>query len=371
MTAISLVLGIGFGLYSNLPAPPLQLPLTGRVVTSHGKLVAGFPITLEANRTSFTQEIPSDLPPAHVAQVRALDFPATGGAIFNAIWPQHPIHQIAAIFTCSVQVEHSGNYSFELESDDGAQLFIDGQSAVSNDGMHRLQSTRSTVFLHGRDQGGKSGKHEFRLAYFQRVGPAALRLTWCKQAGLGQFPFTPVGGIVDGVAKTSRWRAQFYIINSEFRTTVTREDGSFVLNPVSRLQKFILTAGFQGDLLAPERHTNDGTAQRNFILRSSPPRIQLQGDVQMVADNSVLLRSAVSDHQTSSWALRLSIRSSNPSLLPLNDSNIDGVGGTRTIRLQPASGQTGSATITLTVENEEGLSASTIFVVTVNPRNGP
>jgi hypothetical protein len=90
----------------------------------------------------------------------------------------------------------------------------------------------------------------------------------------------------------------------------------------------------------------------------------------MTADTTVLLRLAVSDHQSSSWSLRVSIGSSAPSLLPLNDSNIEGVGGTRTIRLQPASGQTGSATVTLTVVDEEGLNASTTFVVTVNPRTG-
>lgn len=370
LTSLSLILGIGFGVYRSIPPKPLQLPLTGRVVTPTGKPVAGFPISLEGNRLLLTREIPADLPPAHVAHVKALDFPATNGAIFDTLWPQHPINQIAAIFTCLVEVEHSGDYIFELESDDGAQLFIDGQPAVSNDGMHGLQSTRSSVFLQGPDQGSRTGKHEFRVAYFQRIGPTALRLTWSKQAGPGLFPFTPVGGIVDGVAKASRWSAQFYVISNESRTTVTREDGSFALNPVSRLQQFTLTAGLPGDLVSPKRHTNDGTARCDFTLLSSPPRIQVQGNVQMTADTTVLLRLAVSDHQSSSWSLRVSIGSSAPSLLPLNDSNIEGVGGTRTIRLQPASGQTGSATVTLTVVDEEGLNASTTFVVTVNPRTG-
>ncbi len=371
LTSISLILGIGFGIYRSIPPAPLQLPLTGRVMTPAGKPVAGFPITLEGNRLLLTREIPTDLPPAHVAQVEALDFPATSGAVFNTLWPQHPINQIAAVFTCSVQVEHSGEYLFELESDDGAQLFIDGQPAVSNDGMHGLQSTRGSVFLQGRDHVSRVGRHDFRVAYFQRIGPAALRLTWCKQTGAGQFPFRPVGGSIDGIAKASRWQAQFHVISNEHRTTVTREDGSFTVNPVSRLQQFILTAGFKGDLLSPERHTNDGSAQHDFILQASPPRIQVQGNLQMVADTTVFLRLAVSDHESPSWALRLSLTSSVPSLLPLDDSNIEGVGGMRTFRLQPASGQTGSATVTLTVEDESGLKASTVFLVTVNPRSGP
>ena len=371
LTSISLILGIGFGIYRSIPPTPLQLPLTGRVVTPTGKPVAGFPISLESNRLLFTREIPSDLPPAHVAHVRALDFPVTSRAIFDTLWPQHPINQIAAIFTCSVQVEHSGDYVFDLESDDGAQLFIDGKPAVSNDGMHSLQSTRSSVFLQGRDHGSGAGKHEFRVTYFQRIGPTALRLNWCKQTGPGLFPFTPVGGIVKGIAKASRWNAQFYIISNETRTTVTRDDGSFTLNPVSRLQQFTLTAGIPSDLVSPKRHTNDGTARHDFLLQSSPPRIQVQGNVQMVADTTVLLRLAVSDHQSSTWTLRVTGGSSLPSLLPLNESNIEGVGETRTIRLKPAAGQTGKATVTLTVEDEEGLSASTIFDVSVGPRAGP
>jgi len=371
LTSLSLLLGLGFGIYRSIPPKPLQLPLTGRVATSDGKPVAGYPIALEASRLLFTQEIPADLPPAHVADVKALDFPVTSGAIFNTIWPHHPIHQIAALFTCTVQVEHSGHYFFELESDDGAQLSIDGNPAVSNDGMHGLQSTSSLVFLEGGEHGSKPGRHEFRVAYFQRIGPTALRLNWSKQAGPGLFPPTPVGGIIDGVAEASRWHARFYIISNESRTTVTREDGSFALNPVSRLQQFTLTAGLPGDLVSPKRHTNDGTAQRDFILQSSPPRLQVQGNVQMAADTTVTLALAVSDYQSASWALRLSIRSSNPSLLPLDESHIGGVGGNRTVRLQPASGQTGSSTVTLILEDQEGLSASTSFVVTVNPRSDP
>src|SRR5438128_8573496 len=64
-------------------------------------------------------------------------------------------------------------------------------------------------------------------------------------------------------------------------------------------------------------------------------------------------------------------RSSNPDLVP--DANIlfGGSGSNRTVTLRPATNQFGSTTITLTVTDGDGGTASASFLLTVNSVNDP
>ena len=71
----------------------------------------------------------------------------------------------------------------------------------------------------------------------------------------------------------------------------------------------------------------------------------------------------VGDPDTSVSALIVTAVSSNPALVPLSGIALGGFGAARTVTVTPAAGQTGAATITLTV-SDGVLSASTSFVVT-------
>jgi len=62
-----------------------------------------------------------------------------------------------------------GDYAFELISDDGSKLFIDGNLVVDNDGAHTSQSKTGNVNL-------GAGKHKIRVDYFQATGAIELRL---------------------------------------------------------------------------------------------------------------------------------------------------------------------------------------------------
>jgi hypothetical protein len=62
----------------------------------------------------------------------------------------------------SFRVSQPGRHAFRLKADDGAQLFIDGQLVVDNDGMHEAISRRGEVELSG-------GLHRIRVWYFQGV----------------------------------------------------------------------------------------------------------------------------------------------------------------------------------------------------------
>ncbi|HEX2852909.1 MAG TPA: immunoglobulin domain-containing protein [Opitutaceae bacterium] len=73
----------------------------------------------------------------------------------------------------------------------------------------------------------------------------------------------------------------------------------------------------------------------------------------------------VADVDTSVSALTLSGSSSNPTLIPNAAISFGGSGASRTVTLLPAAGQTGTATITVTV-SDGALTASTNFLVTVS-----
>jgi len=57
-------------------------------------------------------------------------------------------------------IEKPGVYRFALTSDDGAQLYIDDQLVVDNDGMHPPRTQEGEVELSG-------GVHRLRVPYFQ------------------------------------------------------------------------------------------------------------------------------------------------------------------------------------------------------------
>src|SRR5262249_45765305 len=69
--------------------------------------------------------------------------------------------------------------------------------------------------------------------------------------------------------------------------------------------------------------------------------------------------------------LTVNADSSNKALLPNANIFIQGSGPNRTVILVPAAGQTGLSTVTLTVQDQAGLSANTTFNLRVIPVNHP
>ena len=77
------------------------------------------------------------------------------------------------------------------------------------------------------------------------------------------------------------------------------------------------------------------------------------------------LAFTISDDSTSVENLTISAASSNTTLLPLSGITLGGSGASRTVSLAPATGQSGSAWVTLTVTDSGGKPASTIFSLSV------
>ena len=76
-----------------------------------------------------------------------------------------PHDRIAARWTGLVKVEHTGDYTFTSNSDDGSFVYIDGNLVVNNGGLHAPQTRSGTVAL-------GPGFHSIRVDFFENSGGA-------------------------------------------------------------------------------------------------------------------------------------------------------------------------------------------------------
>lgn len=77
-------------------------------------------------------------------------------------------------------IPSDGSYDFNLVSDDGSRLFIDGQEVIDNDGLHPTRSRSGSIYL-------TEGTHDIHIDYFQ--GPRyyiTLQLFW-RMDGTGPY----------------------------------------------------------------------------------------------------------------------------------------------------------------------------------------
>ncbi len=83
---------------------------------------------------------------------------------------QNVVENFAIHFRGKLAVDTPGTYMFELYSDDGAKLYINGKLVVDNDGTHGPQSRRTHLTL-------TAGFHPVEIHYFQ--GPRyQIALQW-------------------------------------------------------------------------------------------------------------------------------------------------------------------------------------------------
>ncbi len=74
-------------------------------------------------------------------------------------------------FSGYLKVAQTGVYTFSLEANDGAVLFINDRIIIDNDCGHRAQKLDTKIGL-------KKGWHPIKVNYFQQGGAKSLNLTW-------------------------------------------------------------------------------------------------------------------------------------------------------------------------------------------------
>lgn len=125
----------------------------------------------------------------------------------------------------------------------------------------------------------------------------------------------------------------------------------------------------------------DGTSQavpRSFTLTvnavNDAPTISTVPDQAIAEDSSTGdLPFTVGDVETPVAALVVEAQSSNTALVPASGIALGGSGATRTVRVTPAANQSGTAVITIRVQDADipSLSAISVFTVTVLPVDDP
>ncbi len=111
-----------------------------------------------------------DGPPAAVKTFTNIDFWVTD-YFPPPEWPEGVYDEFGARYVGRVFVPSSGTYTFYVASDDGSQLFVDGQLLVNND------------YLHGRVERGAlinltAGHHWIEARMFDHFGYAALTVSY-------------------------------------------------------------------------------------------------------------------------------------------------------------------------------------------------
>ena len=129
-----------------------------------GDLTAEY-FTIDAATKSLDQ-IDFDGEAVHTERVSEID-ENSGGSFYRGGTGDH----FAARYSGEFETSATGEYTFNLKSDDGSRLFIDGKQVIDNDGLHGTVEKTATVSL-------EAGLHKVELIYFEKSGGAVVDLDW-------------------------------------------------------------------------------------------------------------------------------------------------------------------------------------------------
>ena len=80
-------------------------------------------------------------------------------------------------FTFDIEIATAGQYTFHSSSDDGSQVWVNGQLVVNNDGLHALKDVAGATTL-------AAGMHQVVVTYFEKGGQQGLEVDVTSPAGL-------------------------------------------------------------------------------------------------------------------------------------------------------------------------------------------
>jgi hypothetical protein len=76
-------------------------------------------------------------------------------------------NNFAVRWTGSIEILQAGQYQFYIRSDDGSNLYMDGEQLIDNDGTHGMRTASGSRTL-------AEGSHTIRLEFFERNGNAGM-----------------------------------------------------------------------------------------------------------------------------------------------------------------------------------------------------
>ena len=247
--------------------------------------------------------------------------------------------------------------------------------------LHVLPATNetgsTTITVTARDPEGATASVAFTLIVTPVNDPPTLSpindITVMENSGSHSVTLT---GISAGPANESQ-ALTFSILSSDptfiAPTLLYTNDNSF------GSLRFTPATGRTGSVMITVT-VNDGAAFNNTLSRvfnvnvlavDRPPSISTLADVLTREDEPVSIPFSVDDQETPLAALLLSVSSSDTSLVPLSGLSITGSGAVRLLRMSPATNRFGSTTISISVMDTNGATASRSFLLTVTPVNDP
>lgn len=114
-----------------------------------------------------------------------------------------------------------------------------------------------------------------------------------------------------------------------------------------------------------------GGGDRDRPVVNQPPTLGAIPDQQIDGNGSLALTLSVADDQTGSDALALMVSSDDLTLLPAAGLVLGGSGGTRSLEITPAADSLGTAQVSVTLSDADGLQSTQQFRVDVTAVDTP
>ncbi len=124
-------------------------------------------------------------PPFFVRVDPRVDFVKTSGDFYGS----HLSENFGVRWTGAIHVEAAGPYTFDLASDDGAVLSINGHAVLDDGGRHEMADKAATVLLPA------AGNYPVRLDYQQALGDEGCVLKW-QPPGAAKLVTVPAAALV-------------------------------------------------------------------------------------------------------------------------------------------------------------------------------
>ncbi len=185
------------------------------------------------------------------------------------------------VLTGSIRIDVAGRYDFELGSDDGSKLEIDGQLVVNNDGLHGFRTVTGSAEL-------SQGYHPIRIEFFERNGGERLSLRY-RPAG-GAFTEVPTSVLFTSPPEPSQGGGGGKPGQGDGdQGTVTVSDGSQNIRQIT--QRF----EFPGHIAPTKRWTQRTNGLCGNMCKNGPRHMY------SAAFNDTLLVSWMAVDETDPW----------------------------------------------------------------------